>query len=423
MVDKNLFLYDLAIAAIMKNEGHYLKEWLDYHLLAGVDHFYIYDNDSTDNQAEVARPYVEAGLVDYIPASGKIMQIPAYNDAVKNFKFQCRYMAFIDVDEFIYPKTNRSLIEVIDEILSQDRNAAGLAINWQLFGSNGLEKADYSEGVLERFTRRAPSDWIVPLIYEDFPYGGNAHVKTIANPRAVNFFGNPHFACYLRGLYAVNENTAVVKRYSNCPITAEKIVVNHYFCKSREEFLLKQSRNRADNGEKHDDKIFHEYDRNEVFDDGILKYRDVRTENFSSETETEKILRVTKALTDFIASASAPGVSKNFFEHKLETALTCCGLSAYFREKFPSNANYWKIFEQKALQAILESLSSATSFTEAEMFLRDLPNLLKVPYPAEAEAIREAALNLLPTMIDLSRLSTLWDAYAQFDYLRDILKE
>lgn len=105
MVDKNLFLHDLAIVAILKNEGPYLKEWLDYHLLAGVDHFYLYDNDSTDNQAEVAAPYVGAGLVDYIPAPGKAAQMFTYNEALKHFKFQCRYMAFIDGDEFIFPKT------------------------------------------------------------------------------------------------------------------------------------------------------------------------------------------------------------------------------------------------------------------------------------------------------------------------------
>lgn len=104
MVDQNLFLHDLAVVAIMKNEGPYLKEWLDYHLLAGVDHFYIYDNDSPDNQREVAAPYDKAGLVDYISAPGKLMQFPVYNDAVKRFKFHCRYMSFIDGDEFIFPK-------------------------------------------------------------------------------------------------------------------------------------------------------------------------------------------------------------------------------------------------------------------------------------------------------------------------------
>ncbi len=105
MVDKNLFLHDLAVVAILKNEGAYLKEWLDYHLLAGVNHFYLYDNDSPDNQREVAAPYVKAGLVDYINAPGKKMQYAVYNDAVKRFKFRCRYMAFIDGDEFIFPKT------------------------------------------------------------------------------------------------------------------------------------------------------------------------------------------------------------------------------------------------------------------------------------------------------------------------------
>ena len=104
-VDKNLFLHDLSIVAILKCEAPYLKEWLDYHLLAGVDHFYLYDNDSPDNQAEVAAPYVKAGLVDYIPASGKMMQYAVYNDAIKRFRFFSRYFAIIDGDEFIYPKS------------------------------------------------------------------------------------------------------------------------------------------------------------------------------------------------------------------------------------------------------------------------------------------------------------------------------
>lgn len=106
MIDKDLFLHNLAIVAILKNEGSYLKEWLDYHLLAGVDHFYLYDNESPDNQAEVAKSYVEAGLVDYFSLPGKSMQFVAYNDALKRFKFQNRYMAFIDGDEFIYPKSS-----------------------------------------------------------------------------------------------------------------------------------------------------------------------------------------------------------------------------------------------------------------------------------------------------------------------------
>ena len=105
MVDRDLFLHDLSVVAILKNEAPYLKEWIEYHLIAGVDHFYLYDNDSSDNQAEVTRPYVEAGIVDYFFSPGKVMQMFAYNDAVKKFKFFSRYMAFIDGDEFIFPKS------------------------------------------------------------------------------------------------------------------------------------------------------------------------------------------------------------------------------------------------------------------------------------------------------------------------------
>lgn len=104
-VDKNLFLYDLAIASSMKYEAPYLKEWLEYHLLAGVDHFFIYDHESPDNLAEVAKPYIDAGIVDYTLAPSSNTLIYNYNELLKRFRFQCRYMAIIDTDEFLYPKS------------------------------------------------------------------------------------------------------------------------------------------------------------------------------------------------------------------------------------------------------------------------------------------------------------------------------
>ena len=288
MVDKNLFPYDLAIVAILKNEGHYLKEWLDYHLLAGVDHFYLYDNDSTDNQAEVAKPYIEAGLVDYFYLPGKGMQMAAYNSAVKKFKFSCRYMAFIDGDEFIYPKSNRAIVEVVDEILSNDTKAPGLAIHWHCFGSHGQRQADYSRDVLERFTYRAPNDWAIP--WPTQLIGGNPHVKTIANPRAINYIANSHSARYFENLYAINEQGQPVPTYFSKPVTAEKIVINHYHTKSHEEYMIKTLRGSAANTKinRHDENQFNQYDRNDEFDDGILKYREARREIYQPPSPYEE---------------------------------------------------------------------------------------------------------------------------------------
>lgn len=208
-MNKNLFLYDLAVVAILKNEGSYLKEWLDYHLLAGVDHFYLYDNDSSDNYNEIIAPYVEAGLVTTKIFPGSSMQFAAYDDAVLNYRFHCRYMAFIDLDEFIFPKnTSDEITATLDEILKNFPEASGVAINWQLFGSNGHDKADYTRGALEKFTRRAPINWVVPIPNRDIP-GGNAQIKTIANPRKIYFFTSAHI--FGRGV--TRRNSKINRRF------------------------------------------------------------------------------------------------------------------------------------------------------------------------------------------------------------------
>ena len=412
MVDKNLFLYDLAVVAILKNEGAYLKEWLDYHLLAGVDHFYLYDNDSTDNQAAVVAPYVEAGLVDYLPAHGKAMQYVVYNDAVKRFKFQCRYMTFIDGDEFIFPRTGQSIVELVDEILSHSPNAAGVIINWQFFGSNGHETADLSRGVLERFTRRANTDW--HTVTNDKISVGNFYWKSVINPRLADFVHNAHSVYCFNNLSCVNSEGII--DYDSAEkhiVAADKIVVNHYSVKSREEYIAKKNRGRAA-AESH--RLFMEdfslYDRNEVFDDGILKYRAARAENFLLEDTDARLNRVTTALTE-ILSAYASG--KIF---SLETALTCLALSSYLRENFP--AERWKVYEETSLAAILKSVDNASSI-DLCILIRKLPKILCLPYPA-VNVLRKVVSEAIEQLKTTLRMNNRWRSYVELDYLQDILK-
>ncbi len=401
-VDKNLFLYDLAIVAILKNEGHYIKEWLDYHLLAGVDHFYLYDNGSTDNYNEIIAPYVAAGLVTSKNFPGESMQFAAYDDAVLNYRFQCRYMAFIDLDEFIFPKNSSEKISAtLDEILKNFPEASGLAINWQLFGSNGQEKADYLRGVLERFTRRAPTNWIVPIPNRDIP-GGNAQVKTVADPRRIFFFTSGHFPIYFEGNFSINERGKFVPSYCNEPVTAEKIAINHYNAKSREEFLVKINRGRA--GKKSTYLTldwFEMYNRNEVFDDGILKYRATRAENFSLESDEQKSRRMTNALIKIFSTE----------EFSLETALTCRAASNFLQEKF---------LEEASLGAILKSLDGL-KLSDVRLFLGELPNLLSLPYPVVKE-LRGAAIQIISQTMDFMREKELWKDFSDLEHLRRLLK-
>ncbi|MBQ3450921.1 MAG: glycosyltransferase family 92 protein [Selenomonadaceae bacterium] len=366
MVDKNLFLYDLAIVAIFKDEARYLKEWLDYHLLAGVEHFYLYNNDSTDNYREVLAPYVEKNLVTLIDFPGKVMQMPAYNDAIEKFRFECRYMAFIDLDEFIFPKSNRSIVEVIDEILSNNPDAVGLVANWQIFGSNGHDKAEYSRGVLERFTRRASSD---RLFWDGAGNkSGTAYVKTIANPRLIRYVCGPHYATYFYEKISVNSNGKTVSGIYNFPVLYDKIVINHYCIKSREEYLTKKNKGRADRNGSLDMEYFFVNDCNETFDDGILKYRAARAEKFSFESNEQRINRVISCLFRTLTKNSPAN---------LETLLTCWAVAEKFQIKIDNS-----LAEEVALGRLHRALTTnPIEIAEIQMLLKALPEILSRPFP------------------------------------------
>ena len=50
-VQENIIVKDdiLSLTLIVKNEAFYIKEWIEFHRMIGVTHFYIYDNESSDD--------------------------------------------------------------------------------------------------------------------------------------------------------------------------------------------------------------------------------------------------------------------------------------------------------------------------------------------------------------------------------------
>ena len=64
-------MYNLVICAIFKNEARYLKEWVEYHRMVGVEHFYLYNNDSTDNYKEELKYYLDNNIVTLTDVPGE----------------------------------------------------------------------------------------------------------------------------------------------------------------------------------------------------------------------------------------------------------------------------------------------------------------------------------------------------------------
>ncbi len=247
----------VAIAAILKNEAPYIKEWIEYHKIIGIERFYLYDNASSDNVLEILQPYINDGTVIYRYIAQSKMQVPVYKDAIYYYKNDTRWLALIDLDEFIVPVE----YDNIKDFLKNYEKYPAVGINWLLFDSSGHETKPGGL-VIENFTR------------VDYDNSSNLHIKSIVNPKKVFDLCNPHYCIYKMAKKAVNENFKPINGAFAKELSINKIRINHYFTKSKEEYLKRLALGCADNGEA---KIFKSENlnfSNYSYDTIIYKYLD-----------------------------------------------------------------------------------------------------------------------------------------------------
>ncbi len=253
----------LSIVAIVKNEADYIDEWIRYHLLVGVDRFFIYDNGSTDETLNVLQKYIDQGIVVLRTHLGIGQQLNVYNDALRRYRLMSKYIAFIDVDEFLYScEPEKTVRQQIDELFALYPNAGGIAANWRMFGSGGhVSKPE--GGVLENFLYRSKDDG-----------KGTRCVKTIANPRRVYRYVHAHYPMYYKGYYSVDESGKRVDGWANPVKEIRRLRINHYFTKSKEEWIVRRQLGRVDR--KHFEARtmdeFYAHDNNDIYDDGMLPF-------------------------------------------------------------------------------------------------------------------------------------------------------
>lgn len=233
--------YFLSACAIVRNESAYIAEWLEFHVLQGVEHFFIYENGSTDNTAVMLKPYIEEGLVTLINYPGDAKQVKAYQHCLDTYGKDSEWIAFLDADEFLYNTQGASVFgdflpkysmtHCLAGISSLLGYCGGIAVHWELFGSNGhTTKTDGL--VIERFTKRNTDI--------------DKHVKSIVKPACVKSVGtNPH-CFYFKDGYGVvlpNDPKPLSKDYAIREYDRRSTVrINHYHVKSVAEYRQRKLR-------------------------------------------------------------------------------------------------------------------------------------------------------------------------------------
>ncbi len=210
--------YNLSICAIFKNEATFLQEWIEYHRLVGVDHFYLYDNGSSDQCMDILKSYIKEGVVtlifwpDFINKRAEnhdemwalSTQTAAYENAAKfRAVHETKWLVFIDVNEFLIPgKANK-----ITDVLEKYDECAAITMLSDFFDASYVETIPRRKLVVEAIELTAPE--LNPPIEV---------AKAIFKPVLCEGFSWPPYRCHFKGPQAtvkLKKSEFSINRYIN----------------------------------------------------------------------------------------------------------------------------------------------------------------------------------------------------------------
>jgi len=208
--------YQLSVCLMFQNEARFMREWIEYYKLIGAEHFYLYNNSSTDNFMEVLAPYVISGEVELFhypvitdsQAQHHAIQCDIYNDAISRCSNVTKWLAIVDGDEFILPVKENSLLEVLKDY----ENYGGVYVNWLNFGTSDVEKIPDGKLMIEMLNH-----------CQDITHTLG---KSIVRPDRVSGCSDPHRLWYHPPYCHVNTDYKIFDWI--CPIATDKLVIHHY---------------------------------------------------------------------------------------------------------------------------------------------------------------------------------------------------
>lgn len=256
-----------AIVAPVRGEAPYLIEWIAYHRVRGVARFVLADNGGDDGTSELLERLDRHGFVKRVDWRGRRdFQLEFYRQVVRESGgAHGVILIFIDVDEFLRSHAEAPDIPRLARLLFADDSVSAVALNWAIYGSSGHSTATPGL-VLERFRRRGRRD-----------HPAHRHVKTMLRAdRGAGPGGNPHAFTLTGGKYVTPLGYAVEWDVTSEPegltktVTWNRLRVDHFVVKSREEFERKRARGSAlrpvTEELRGSDFYFNLHDRNEVDD-------------------------------------------------------------------------------------------------------------------------------------------------------------
>lgn len=234
--------HGISIVACVKNEAPYIEEWVRFHRSIGVRHFHIYDDGSTDGTMDTLRSLLSAEFLTIVPwvmrmrdqATSVVLngQAIAFAHALLNFGGAYDWMAFIDVDEFLLPRRDRTL----GEALRHAKGFPNISLPWHMFGHGG-HRLRPAEPVCLSYTMR--------VAHPKRQDGNASNFKCIVDPTRVTGVSVHRFCTKDFGDRTSNDAGLVASvrdRKAEAFFSAQYLQLNHYYLKSEQELAEKVAR-------------------------------------------------------------------------------------------------------------------------------------------------------------------------------------
>ena len=226
------YIMNPVIVCIAKKEHDYIEEFLKYNLALGFKYIYLYDNEDIPTYNIILDEYKNNITFIHLPFNNynKPVQYKALDHFIKNYLFKTNitHVAHIDIDEYIVLKKHNNICEFISDYIIDD--CQGIGMNWRFFGSSGHTEQTNEPNTI-RFTMCEKK--------------GDKHIKTIFKKDNFLCFNTCHNVRFSRGYTKTTNNQIIVGPF-NYNINFDVIQLNHYKCKTLNEFRHIRTRQRAD---------------------------------------------------------------------------------------------------------------------------------------------------------------------------------
>ena len=202
-------MYKLAIGAMFKNEAHALKEWLEHYLFHGVEHFFLINDQSTDNFMDILQPYIDRNIITLFHGNWEMTrfrQCLQYTHYFLPHIHKTKWLLICDLDEFMWSPKSINL----NNILDQCHDYTQIQVKNTIYGSNG--HIEQPPSIVAGFTKRC----------KDEPTDHPGIVKYFVSSKCEWSVLGVHYA------KPVNEDEWV----RSVRLGPEWFILNHYCCQS-----------------------------------------------------------------------------------------------------------------------------------------------------------------------------------------------